>query len=224
MRHLLLCLIIAAAPVLARQEAAPVRQAVERFLATQSKGLPGEVSISVDDIDAGNQLPPCSALDVALPGGARAWGRTHVAVKCLGPEPWAIFVAARVRVIADYLVTAHPLSQGQTVGSSDLAWLHGDLADLPPGILTDPAQAVGRTAAISVISGRPLRADMLRLPLLVRQNQTVKIISRGNGFLVTNEGKALGQGSEGDVIQVRLANGQVISGIARAAGVVEVSF
>jgi flagellar basal body P-ring formation protein FlgA len=224
MRILLLCLFCAAAPVLAHQDAVAVRQAVERFLVTQGKGLPGEVSFTVDDIDAGNQLTPCSAFDVSLPAGARAWGRTHVAVKCLGPEPWTIFIAAKVKVAADYLVTAHPLAQGQTLAAGDLARMRGDLAELPPGILTDPAQAIGRTALISVIAGRPLRTDMLRLPLLVRQNQTVKIVSRGAGFQVANEGKSLSQGSEGDVIQVRLTSGQVISGIARASGVVEVNF
>ncbi len=135
-----------------------------------------------------------------------------------------MFVAAKVRVMADYLATARPLSQGQVVAASDLVRVQGDLADLPAGILTDEAQAIGRTLTLSVVAGRPLRADMLRLPLLVRQNQTVKLVSRGEGFQVATEGRALNQGSEGEVIQVRLTSGQVLSGIARASGVVEVGF
>ena len=223
----MLCIFCAvAAPVsaLARQDPFPVRQAIERFLVSQSQGLPGEVSITIEDIDGNNQLVPCAALDVSLPPGARAWGKTHVAVRCLAPEVWGLFVAAKVRVVADYLVTAHPLSQGQAVLSDDLAHMRGDLADLPAGILTDEAQAIGRTLTLSVVAGRPLRADMLRLPLLVRQNQTVKLVSRGAGFQVASEGRALNQGSEGEVIQVRLTSGQVVSGIARASGVVEVGF
>ena len=46
----------------------------------------------------------------------------------------------------------------------------------------------------------------------------------GAGFQVASEGRALNQGSEGEVIQVRLTSGQVVSGIARASGVVEVGF
>jgi len=223
----LLCVLCAlAAPVtaVAHQDPLPVRQAVERFLAAQSQGLPGAVSFTIEDIDGNNQLAPCVALDVSLPPGARAWGKTHVAVRCLAPDPWGLFVAAKVRVVADYLVTVHPLSQGQAVLASDLARVQGDLADLPAGILTDEAQAIGRTLTLSVVAGRPLRADMLRLPLLVRQNQTVKLVSRGEGFQVATEGRALNQGSEGEVIQVRLTSGQVLSGIARAPGVVEVGF
>jgi flagella basal body P-ring formation protein FlgA len=225
MRILLSCLLVAASASLwARQEPAPVRQAVERFLSSQTAGLPGDVTLAVDDIDPANHLVACTALDVSLPAGARAWGRTHVNVRCLAPEPWSLFVAARVRVVGDYLVAARPLRQGQTIEPGDLGRMRGDLAELPPGILTDRELAVGRTALISVIAGHPLRTDMLRQPLVVRQNQTVRIISRGVGFQVASEGRALGPGSDGEVVQVRLANGQVLSGIARAGGVVEINF
>jgi flagella basal body P-ring formation protein FlgA len=182
------------------------------------------VSFTVGNLDPNNQLPPCNSFDVSLPPGARAWGRTHVGVRCLAPDNWSLFVAAQVRVIADYLVTAHPLAQSQTVVAGDLVRRRGDLADLPAGILTDEAQAIGRTASLSIVAGRPLRADMLRQPLLVRQNQAVRVVSRGPGFQVASEGKALNQGSEGEVIQVRLGNGQVVSGLARAGGIVEVGF
>jgi flagellar basal body P-ring formation protein FlgA len=207
-----------------RQDLAPVNQAVEDYLRIQTQGLPGEISFTIGNLDPNNQLPPCSSMEVSLPPGARAWGRIHVAVRCLAPETWSLFVAAQVRVIADYLVAAHPLVQGQTVTGADLAQQRGDLAELPAGILTDQTQAIGRTASLSIVAGRPLRADMLRQPLLIRQNQAVRIVSRGAGFQVASEGKALNQGSEGEVIQVRLANGQVVSGLARAGGIVEVGY
>ncbi len=225
--HVMFALAVGTACVTAsygRQDLAPVKKAVEDFLRVQTQGLPGEASFSVGNLDPNNQLTACDSFDVSLPPGARAWGRTHVAVRCLAPESWSLFVAAQVRVVADYLVAAHPLVQGQTLIAGDLVRRKGDLADLPAGILTDEAQAVGRTASLSIIAGRPLRADMLRQPLLVRQNQVVRIVSRGPGFQVANEGKALNQGSEGEVVQVRLGNGQVVSGVARAGGIVEVGF
>jgi flagella basal body P-ring formation protein FlgA len=77
---------------------------------------------------------------------------------------------------------------------------------------------------VSIVAGRPLRSDMVRQPVVVQQNQMVRVVSRGPGFLVSNEGKALNNGTDGQVIQVRPGNGQVVSGIARAGGVVEVGF
>lgn len=223
----LLCLVLAlswVAPVAARQDPAPVRKAVEEYLRVQTKGLPGQVSFTVGAIDPNNGLAPCSALEVAQAPGTRAWGRTTVAVRCAQEVGWSMFVPVQIRVVADYLVTGRPLAVGQVLGEADLGRQSGDLADLPAGILTDPQQAVGRTAAMSVPAGKPLRADMLRQALVVLQGQSVKVVSRGPGFQVANEGRAINSAADGQVAQVRLGSGQVVSGIARAGGVVEIGF
>jgi flagella basal body P-ring formation protein FlgA len=217
-----LCLLTAVAA--ARQDPAVVRQAVEDYLRTQTAGLPGETSFTAGGLDPANHLAPCHALEVAMAPGARAWGRTHVVVRCSGEPRWSVFLPVHIRVVADYLVTAAPLSQGQTIDASHLARQRGDYSDLPTGILSDESQAVGRTISHSVPAGRPLRADMLRLPYVVLQNQSVRVVSRGAGFEVANEGRALTNGSEGQVVQVRLANGQIVSGVARPGGVVSIGF
>ena len=100
----------------------------------------------------------------------------------------------------------------------------GDLAALPESTLTDPAQAVGHHARIAVAAGTPLRRTHLRLPPAVRQGQNVKVVSRGAGFTVSSEGRALNGATEGEPVRVRMPSGQVISGTARNGGVVEVDF
>jgi flagella basal body P-ring formation protein FlgA len=159
-----------------------------------------------------------------VPPGAKTWGRTNVAVRCQAEQSWSVFLPVHVRVVTDYLVAALPLAQGQTVTAADLARQEGDLSDLPAGVLTDERQAIGRTVTMPVGVGRPLRGDLLRLPMVVQQNQSVKVVSQGPGFQVTNEGRALNNGVEGQVVQVRLSNGQVVSGVARAGGVVAINF
>lgn len=221
---LCLCLLIPAAGVHARQDPAPVRKAIENFLRVQVKGLPGQASFTVGAIDAGNQLAPCQTFDVAMPPGARPWGRTQVTVRCQAEGGWSLFVPVHIKVTGDYLVTARPLAPGQPIQAGDLAHQSGDLTDLPAGILTDPAQAIGRTLAMPLAAARPLRGDMLRQANVVQQNQSVKVIARGAGFAVANEGRALTSAVDGQVVQVRLSNGQVVSGVARAGGSVEVQY
>ena len=222
---LALFLALCSLPLAARQEPAPVRKLIEEFLRVQIKGLPGQASFTIGSLDSLNNLSPCPALDVSFPSGARAWGRTSLVVRCQAEPAWTIYVQVQVRVIGEYLLTARALSQGQLVSEADLARTRGDLTDLPAGILTDPAQAIGKTVAQSVTSGRPLRAEMLRQALVVLQGQSVKLTSTGPGFQVTgSEGKALTNAAEGQVVQVRLANGHVVSGIAKAGGSVEVSY
>lgn len=209
---------------LARQDPAKVKRTVEEFLGVQVRGLPGEVSYTIGSIDPNNRLAPCSTLAASMTAGARSWGRTSVMVRCQEENGWSIFVPVHIRVIADYIVSATPLAQGQAITSANLARRRGDLSDLPAGILTEEREAIGRTAALSISAGRPLRGDMLRQPLVILQNQTVKVVSQGPGFQVTNDGKALSNGLDGQVVQVRLANGQLVTGIARPGGVVEVGF
>ena len=221
----LLYLLAAAPPAAAHQEAAPLKKAIEAFLRVQVKGLPGQASFSVGEIDPQNNLVPCPAFSVSMPPGARAWGRTDVSVRCEIAGGWRIFVPVRIRIQGDYLITARALSQGQVVSAADLAKSRGDLTDLPASVLTDPAQAIGKTVAQSVSSGQPLRGDMLRQTLLVQQGQSVRVVSSGPGFRVSaGAGRALNNAAAGQVVQVRMPNGRIISGLARDSGVVEIAY
>jgi flagellar basal body P-ring formation protein FlgA len=223
----LLCALLAfagaSAPALARQAPAAVRAEVSRFLNIQARSLPGEVNIQVGDFSADNVLPPCLQLEAFLPPGARVWGRITVGVRCLAPSAWSAFVPAEIRVKGLYLVTTAPLSAGQILGPDDVRREAGELTAQAPDILTDPTQAVGHAARISLAAGRPLTASHLRLPPAVLQGQPVKVISRGPGFQVSNDGTALSSAADGQGAQVRLATGQVVRGIARNGGFVEIS-
>ncbi|MCZ7653518.1 MAG: flagellar basal body P-ring formation chaperone FlgA [Rhodocyclaceae bacterium] len=125
---------------------------------------------------------------------------------------------AQVKVLGEYFVTARPLARGQAITAGDLARRRGDLAELPAGIVTEEAQAIGKSLNVSVQSGQILRSDVLRAPAAVQQGQSVRVVSKGKGFQVATEGKALNNAAAGQVVQVRTASGQTLSGIARADG------
>ncbi len=209
---------------LAQQDPAAVKQAIHAWLSIQTKGLPGQVGWEIGTIDPDNQLAPCRRFDISRPAGAQPWGRIHLAVRCLDNPGWRIYVPVHLRVKGDYLIAARPIAQGHTLSADDLATQQGDLSELPPNVLTDSAAALGKTAAMPIPAGRPLRADLLKAPLVIRQGQTVRIVSSGPGFTVSNEGRALANARVGELAQVRLNNGQVISGTVRADGTVEVSY
>ena len=213
-----------AAPAHAQQAPDVVEARVRDFLQAQSAGLPGEVTIQVSPLDPNNQLPACAALEPFLPAATRAWGRISVGVRCDSPVTWTAYVQAQVSVLADYLVAARPLRAGQIVGPADLGQRRGDLTALADNILTDSTQAMGHHTRFAVAAGTPLRGDMLRVPHAVRQGQTVPVVSAGPGFRVSSEGRAMNNAAPGESVRVRLANGQVVTGVAQAGGTVEVSF
>ena len=229
-RTMLTTLCMATMPALAQVAEAPrqdinvLRQTVEQFLTTQAMGLPGEVKITVGAIDKRLRMPACTTPQAFMPPASKAWGKTTVGVRCTAPSPWTIYVAAQVQVLGEYVAAAVPLAQGQTINDSDLARVKGDLTALPAGIIVDASQAVGRTTTSSVRLGAPLRQDALRNPQAVHQGQAVRVVYNGAGFSISSEARALNNAVEGQMTQVRTQNGQVLSGIARLGGIVEMSY
>jgi flagella basal body P-ring formation protein FlgA len=213
-----------AASATGKQDLRAVEVAAANFLHVQSVGLPGQIEVTVTGIDARTSLPACAALEPSLPPGSRPWGHTAVTMRCLAPHAWTLYVRANVKVLSDYVVSTRPLMPGRPIEMADLALHRGDLTQLPAGVATDPAQIVGRTPSSSLPIGSPLRQDMLRAQAAVLLNQGVKLVSGGRGFSVTADGRALNNAAEGQPVQVRSGSGPVVSGIARAGAVVEVSY
>lgn len=207
------------------QDISVIRQTADRFVRLNTTELPGQVSFTVGAIDSRLQLAVCSAPEAFLPTGSRLWGNTTVGVRCQNAvPPWTIYVPVSIKIMAQTVVAAHPLSAGQIVSQTDIQIQESDLSQLPTGVIMDSTLAIGKTVIISTSTGQVLRHDMLRAPQIIQQGQKVKLLAKGNGFQVTSEGKALANATLGQSVSVRTQSGQVISGIAKQSGVVEVIF
>jgi flagellar basal body P-ring formation protein FlgA len=216
-------LVCAPLPALAQnQDLEAVRRAAAEFVRGQTANLPGEVIVEAGALDQRLQLHACESLQPYLPAGARLWGRSNVGVRCQRPEGWSIIVPVTVQVMVDALYSARPLARGEPVADMDIATQRVDLTQLPAGVLTDRAQALGRVPSVSLAAGLPLRAELLRGAFVVTQGQNVRIVFSGDGFKVSSDGLALGNAALGEFVQVRAASGKVVKGKASGAGVVEV--
>ncbi|MRX07058.1 flagellar basal body P-ring formation protein FlgA [Pseudoduganella sp. FT25W] len=207
-----------------RQDIAAIKSTVAEFLQLQAGGLPGQVTVTVGAIDPRINLAACPAPQAFFMPGARAWGKTTVGVRCATPATWTVYIQANVTVVGEYLAAAAPLIQGQPIDANQLTVLKGDLTMLPPGIATDASQVIGRSATVSLPPGTPLRLDTLRSKPVVQSGQLVRLVSSGNGFSVSAEGRAMSTAGDGQVVQVKTGNGQQITGIAKNGGMVEVAF
>ena len=219
---LLVSLLVCAstAQAAAAQSHAKIREVALAYLQTQTQSLPGKVSLQVGDIDSRTVLRACSALEAFMPGGAQLIGKTSIGVRCNEKPGWSVFVQANIRVSADMLVANRPLAQNTVLSANDFSLQNGELGQ--PGILIDPAQAIGKTLKFAIGAGQVLRQDMLRAPYVVLQGQTATVRVSSKGFSVSSSGQALNSGADGQSVQVRMASGQVISGIAATDGSVVV--
>lgn len=208
----------------AQDSHAGISKQIEQFTARQLAGQPGKVSIEVGEIDPQLKLEACQRVEGFIPSGGRLWGKTTVGARCVAGANWVIYVPVTVSVVAPVVVSSRLLAHGRVLTAEDLALQNLDLTQLPTGVLTDIQAAVGQTLTAGLAPGYPIRQDMLRAPLVIRQGQSVRLVAEGGGFGVSAEGKALGNAAAGQTVLVRTGNGQTVSGIARADGTVEVKF
>lgn len=216
----------------AAQDHALIRNLVADFVQRQTAALPGKVSYQIDEIDRRIVLPRCARPEAFLPAGSQLIGKTSVGVRCPpgneetgGSRPaagkgWSIFVPVQIRLGLNLLTSVRQLPPGHTLQEQDLASQATETSR--PGGFTDPGQVVGKVLRHGIAAGQVLREDMLRQPYSVTQGQAVQLVVQGDGFSIRSEGIALNNASEGQAVQVRVASGRVVGGIARAGGIVEI--
>lgn len=204
-----------------RHDLADIRDTAVRFATLETSGLPGEITVKADEIDPRLNFAPCSMpLEAFLPVGALLRGKTTVGVRCNDKPGWSLFVPLTIRITLPILVSSHPLPQGKTLESDDFSLQTGEVNN--PAILTAPEQAIGKILKFPLGAGQVLRQDMLRPPYVVVQGQKVVLAVSGNGFNIRSEGVALNNAAESQPVQVKVASGQIVNGVARADGSVEV--
>lgn len=191
------------------------RLAIERLVQTQSKGLPGEISLQ---LQGARNLPPCDAPEAFLAPGTELRGRISIGLRCVSPAPWKRFVQAYVGVQGRYYVAAQPIEAGQPLGPADVSERRGDLAALPRSVVTDPSALHGVVSANRIAAGAPLRKELLRGTVVIQQGQTVKVVAQGAGFSVSTEGRAMTRAEVGATVQAKTRDGRLVSGIADQEG------
>lgn len=211
-------------PAPARQDPVLAKHVASEFLKEVTASVPGEVKIQIADLDSRQNLAACDELRAFMPPGAKTIGKTHVGLRCSAPKSWQVYLGAQIQVFTEYLVAAHPLTAGQTVTLADISKIRGDISALPSGYMLNEDQATGKTMGTSVQAGTVLRADQLRNAIVIQQGQAVRIQAGGNGFRITTDGQALNNAADGQTARAKLNNGQTVSGIARAGGIIEIAY
>jgi flagella basal body P-ring formation protein FlgA len=182
----------------------------------------GEIEVVVGEPDARLRLAPCDEMEPFVPTGARLIGRTSLGVRCTKGANWVVYVPVQIKLFVDAWVAARPIARGQPLLPEDARLERIDIAPLNGNALMPDMPLVGRTATRALAPGEPLRRDSLRSPPVVQPGDPVQVVAIGMGFAAQSPGKALTAAAEGQMAQVALPGGKVLSGVAKPGGVVEV--
>lgn len=202
------------------QNPAAIHDAVQAFVQEQTRAFPGKTTLQISPIDSRTRLPACPRLEVFLPPGTQLSGNTSVGVRCNGKQPWSIFVQVSIKTTVNMLVLKGSVQTNQMLTGNDFSLLPSESP--PPGVITDPLQAIGKVMKYGVSAGQILRYDMVRAPYTVKVGQTVQLRVKGSGYSVSSEGQALGNAAEGEITSARTPSGQIVSGVAKG-GALEIT-
>ncbi|MGI9152650.1 MAG: flagellar basal body P-ring formation chaperone FlgA [Rubrivivax sp.] len=175
--------------------------------------IPVRVEVVPGQLDPRLSLAPCQKVDVFMPAGQRAWGRTRIGLKCLqGPVAWSVTLPLIVRLWAPALVAAGPLPAGTVLSTAHLRMSEVDWAERDSPVLFLEDTAVGRTLATALSPGATVRQEHLRKRQWFDAGDTVRVHAVGSGFTIQGEGVAITPGIEGQSARIRTESGRTITG------------
>lgn len=207
--------------------ALPDAAGLSRFLSGQLAGsksaaLGRRVAIEVGTPDPRLTLRACAHIEPFMPPSSRAWGKTHVGIRCNERGGWTVFVPVEVHVYGRVAVANRPLAPGQSLAAGDFGFEERDLTRIAGQAVADAAQVADRVMARSVAAGQPILTTALRAQPVLGNGDAVKVLVGGDGFAIEAAGVALSQADDGAPVRVRLDSGRFVQGIAREGRVVEV--
>lgn len=111
-------------------------------------------------------------------------------------------ISGSVRAMALVPVLKTSLRNGDIIGQNDLDYVEMFASDLTTDTLIRDQDLIGTTPRRAVASGKPLRSIDVQSPQLVGRGETVRIVFKEGSLNLSATGKALQNGSRGDVIKV----------------------
>lgn len=191
---------------------------IDSFVSSQFSGSPVQVKVLVRTPAA--QWPQCEFPQLSLAPNARRWGNISISARC-GQE--RRFIQTQVQVIGKYLVSARAIGAGSKLTVADVKLKSGRLDTLPPRTLTEAGKAVGAISLRNISPGQPLTFAMLRRAWVIKAGQPVQVMAQGIGFNISGAGKAMNNAAAQDSVRVRMASGQIVSGIADDDGTIRIT-
>jgi flagella basal body P-ring formation protein FlgA len=199
-----------------------VEREITRFI--QSSPSVNGLRVQADLVEPNIVVPACvgGSIEISTQPGARVWGRTTLQLRC-AKAAWMINVPFNIRVFGSYVVASQYLAFGQKIEPGDLRVTEGDLTLLPDDVLRTPKAAYDRVLGRSIQMGSPIGLNDLKESSVIKAGDPVRLVLKGKDFEVSGEGVAQTAGMIGDMVRVRLADGQVLQGKVLRPSVVVVT-
>jgi flagella basal body P-ring formation protein FlgA len=201
-----------------------IMHTASQHILARSSEYPTIPEVIAGQLDSRLRLKQCDQpLESYTPQGKKQMGKITVGVRCNGSNPWSLFVPVTVKVMTKIVVAANSLPRGSIIQPSDVTLELRDISRLHRGFLEDTQAVVGKKLRQRVGRNQVVTPSKLVAPLSVKRNNRVIIRASNKIVQVSMAGKALQNGSLGQIIRVKNeSSNKEIDAKVIAPGIVEV--
>ncbi|MCK4939119.1 MAG: flagellar basal body P-ring formation protein FlgA [Rhodospirillaceae bacterium] len=111
-------------------------------------------------------------------------------------------VSGRVDRVSEIPVLSRRILRGDNITKRDISWIKVRSTSLQRDTVIDHADLIGMTAKRTIAASQPVRTSEIRRPLMVEKGSSVTIRLATPMMQLTTKGRALEQGSHGDIIRI----------------------
>ena len=151
--------------------------------------VPGDslAGVTVDDIDFDPRSRRFSAV-ISAPAGS--------------PDARQFQIRGRIYRTVEVPVLIRRVLVGDPIKASDLKWIKVRARRMQPNTVIAEADIVGMTPRRGLRPGYPVLLSSIHRPIIVAKGSLVTMFLKAPKMVLTAQGKALENGSEGDVIRI----------------------
>lgn len=114
-------------------------------------------------------------------------------------------LTGRAYRVAEVPVLANRVLRGDIIKSTDVKWVRMRADRVQADILLHMDDLIGMTPKRGIRAGAAIRVTDVQRPQLVKKNDLVTIVHHVPNMILTAQGKALQNGADGDIIQIKNA-------------------
>ena len=118
------------------------------------------------------------------------------------PGAKRIRVTGRVHGTNEVPVPIRRILSGEIIRKDDIKWIKVRSRRLQNDVILNDLDLIGKAPRRGLRSGQPVRTNMVRRPIMVKKGSLVTISLIVPKMTLTAQGKAISDGSEGDIIQI----------------------
>ncbi len=219
---LLFTLDIAASEI---QSHASIIQAARQHILDRSSDYSSPPEVTAGRLDNRLRLAACKQpLESFTPHGRSRMGKITVGIRCNGPHPWSLFVPVTVKVMTHVVVARSSLPRNSILGESDITLELRDISRLHRGYLEEKKTVLGKKLRQRIRQHQVITPSQLDTPHAIKRNSRVTILANSKSLQIRMAGKALQNGSLGELIRVRnVSSKKELDARVIAPGIVEVA-